>query len=258
MIASVPIAVLAMTLSFPEQTRPDNTWTRTSIPYSTPATTLRLRTAAILDQLAVYAPNEDLIQAVRKQLVQAGYDVDVFSGARVTVELYRQLPSMGYHLIILCVHSTSTRYLGEGRTISGQAVVLLSGDRYDSSMYPFEQVMRHVFAVSIDAGIFFGIGPEFVSSSMKGTFQNTVVVLAGCESLANKDLAKALVARGASHVIGWSDKVGIDHNDKAIISLIGAMYKKRLAVASAVQETMGEIGKDPIYQSILIYYSREG
>lgn len=115
-------------------------------------------------------------------------------------------------------------------------------------------MMGFVRPVRIDAGTFFGIGPDFVIRRMEGTFPDTLIILAGCESLVNIDMAKALVARGASNVIGWSDSVELEHNDRAIASLTKALFETRLSPLKAVQVTMDEIGRDPSSHGHLICY----
>ena len=211
----------------------------------------------ILDQLASYNRNEELITTVRSYLAQAGYTVEVFSGTQITVDLYRQLPSRGYGVIILRVHSSSTMEIGDSRVASGAPVYLLTGEPHNQLGYTYDQMMGYVRPVRIDSGTFFGIGPEFVAQRMQGTFRDTIIILAGCESLKNTNMAKALIAKGASHVIGWSDTVELAHNDKAIISLTRALFERRLSPTKAVTSTMQEIGKDPTFQSFLICYPTE-
>ncbi len=255
LIVLVPIAVLIMAFSGPVQRQnPATTGTGFQTSILAQTTTPRQRTAAIVDQVSSYNVNQQLITRVSASLVRAGYNVEVFSGSQVTVDLYLTLPSRGYSVIIFRVHSSSTVELGQGRVTSGAPVFLLTGEPYNALSYPYEQMMGQVRAVKIEAGIFFGIGPAFVSRSMKGTFSNTLIVLAGCESLANKDLAKAMIAKGASSVIGWSDSVGLDHNDKGIASLAQSLFENNLPVLEAVQATMKQIGKDPDYQSYLLSY----
>ena len=256
LIVSVPIVVLLIAFSYQPVQRIESAWTRTAAQTSEPAITTRprQRVAAILDQVSAYNVNQQLIEDVRACLVGAGYGVEVFSGTQVTVDLYRKLPSRGYDVVILRVHSTSTSEIGQGRVASGGPVFLLTGEPHNQLGYAYEQTMGRVRAVRIEAGTFFGIGPDFVAGSMEGTFPGTLIIIAGCESLANKDLAKALIARGASKVIGWSDSVGLEHNDKAIVSLTRSLFEKRLQVQEAIQATMNEVGKDPAFQSYLLSY----
>jgi len=257
MIVSVPILVLAIAY-YPQPVGQDESvWTRTVAQTSKPPVTTfaRPKIAAILDQVSIYNVNQELIENVRKSLGRAGYIVEVFSGPQITVDLYRGLPSRQYDVIILRVHSTMRALeLGSGRVRTDAPTVLLAGEPYSEVRYVYEQIAGQVHRVRIEAGIFFGISAEFVAESMRGTFPGTLIVLAGCESLANKDMSKALIARGASQVIGWSDSVGLDHNDKAILSLARNLFEKKLSIPEAIQATMSEIGKDPVFQSYLLHY----
>jgi hypothetical protein len=63
------------------------------------------RRAAIIDQLSLTQPNPDFAASATSILEQAGYAVDYFPGEQVTVDLYRNLPTHDYDLIILRVHS---------------------------------------------------------------------------------------------------------------------------------------------------------
>jgi hypothetical protein len=250
----VPIAVLLIAFNAPTDSRPEGIWTRTTAQTSIFTVTTRPRTAVILDQLAAYYPNHELISSVKGYLVRSGYQVEVFLGDQVTVDLYRTLPSKDYGVIILRVHSTSTVEVSQSRTVSGAPVFLLTGELHNYVSHSYDQLMSYVRPVKIDVGTFFGIGPDFVSKRMEGTFPSSLIILAGCESLRNKDLARALIARGASNVIGWSDSVELEHNDKAIVSLTKALFQRRLPITVATQSTMNEIGKDPTFQSTLLSY----
>ena len=259
LIALVPVAVLlAAFYPTPRVQQPETFWTTRSVTQTSLLTQItRPRTAAILDQLASYNRNEELITTIHAYLAHAGYTVEVFSGAQITVDFYRQLPSRGYGVIILRVHSSSTMEIGQSRVASGAPVYLLTGEPHNQLGYAYDQLMGYVRPVRIEAGTFFGIGPEFVTQRMQGKFSDTIVILAGCESVKNTNMAKALISRGASHVIGWSDSVELTHNDKAIVSLTRDLFERRLSPAKAVMSTMQEIGRDPTFQSFLVCYPTE-
>jgi len=63
-----------------------------------------VRKAAIIDGLSEDLPNPSLINEVSKALKSAGYEVTVFNGSRVNVELFKNLPEMGFYLIIMRLH----------------------------------------------------------------------------------------------------------------------------------------------------------
>ncbi|GAG23053.1 unnamed protein product, partial [marine sediment metagenome] len=61
--------------------------------------------AVIVDQLSLSQRNPDFTASATDILEQADYTVDYFPGEQVTVDFYRNLPTHGYDLIILRVHS---------------------------------------------------------------------------------------------------------------------------------------------------------
>lgn len=92
---------------------------------------------------------------------------------------------------------------------------------------------------------------------MIGRFGDTLIIIAGCQSLGTFDMARALVERGASAVIGWDEWVDLAHNDRAILHLLEALTAQGLTVKQAVEKTMGEVGPDPTYKSVLTYFPSE-
>lgn len=138
LIAAVPIAVIAIAFFPTPSPQSPATWTRTTAQTSIHTTVSRPKTAAILDQLSVYSPNENLIATVQGYLTRASYRVEIFSAEEITVDLYRQLPSRGYGVIILRVHSTATVEVSEGHTVSGAPVYLLTGEPYNRLGYSYD------------------------------------------------------------------------------------------------------------------------
>jgi len=82
--------------------------------------------AAIVDHLSLTYPNQTFIETATTTLKQAGYTVDYYSGEKVTVEFYRNLPTHGYKIIILRVHSTTGGH---------QSVSLFTSEPYSESKY---------------------------------------------------------------------------------------------------------------------------
>ncbi|MCD6592804.1 hypothetical protein J7L00_01795 [Candidatus Bathyarchaeota archaeon] len=58
-------------------------------------TETEIRKAAIIDGLSEDLPSLSLINEMSKILKSSGYEVTVFSGNRVNVELFKNLPKMG-------------------------------------------------------------------------------------------------------------------------------------------------------------------
>ena len=214
--------------------------------------------AAIVDQLSLTVPNQTFIQTATNTLRQAGYTVDYYPGEEVTVEFYRNLPTHGYKLIILRVHSTATEAQG-----TECPVTLFTSERVSSTTYVYEQLTDQLWGVAFSKEerergiIYFGITPLFVTQSMKGIFNNTIIIMMGCEGLDNPSMADAFVRKGAKLYISWNKPVGASHTDLAITRLLQYFLIEKLTLKESVRETSKEVGFDPIYKSLLIYYPLE-
>jgi hypothetical protein len=210
--------------------------------------------AAVVDQLSLTFPNKIFMEEAANILVDANYTVDYFSGEKVTVEFYRNLPTHGYKLIILRVHSTTGGY---------PFVSLFTSEPYSSSKYVYEQLTDKLSPVAYSheeasKGIgYFGVNPPFVASSMKGTFQNTIIIMMGCEGLNNTKMAQAFIEKGAEAYIGWNKGVSASHTDTATISLLQHLITEKQTIKQAIDSTMKEAGTDPTYNSQLTYYPLE-
>ena len=227
--------------------------------------------AAIVDQLSLTFPDPEFVQEVTSTLQQAGYRVDYYPGEEVTVDLYRNLASQGYELIILRVHAALPEQhpdipsdvppaiLERVLTAFSDSVFLFTSEPYSSTRYLDEQKALRLIAVRYyqDAPRFsryFGIAPEFIRSSMRGEFKGATLVLMGCNSLRFDRTAAALVERGAGTIVGWSGPVSAAHTDRATERLIQHLVGEGLTVGEAVAKTKGEVGPDPQYNSNLVSY----
>jgi hypothetical protein len=211
--------------------------------------------AAIVDHLALTEPNPAFAEAATDLLEQAGYSVDYFPGEEVTVEFYRQLPSWGYDLVILRVHSA------QGRVGDQPAdwVTLFTVDPYDTTSYRSEQTKQRVSKVSYFEGgpAYFGVMPSFIKSSAKGNFQGATIIIMGCDGLITDTMAEAFVEKGAKAVVAWDAPVSSEHTDAATERLLQHLLIDKLALQEAVAQTMAEVGPDPSYQSVLRLYPAE-
>jgi len=214
--------------------------------------------AAIVDHLSLTCPSQTFIQSATDNLEQAGYTVDYYPGEEVTVEFYRNLPTHGYKMIILRVHSSA-------RDIGGteSPVALFTSERVSQTKYVYETLTDQLLGVAFSEeeakkGIgYFGISPSFVTQGMKGEFQNTVIIMMGCEGLDNPSMAKAFVEKGAKVYISWNQQVSASHTDAATTHLLQHFLIEKLTLKKSVQEIFKEVGFDPLYKSLLIYYPLE-
>lgn len=211
--------------------------------------------AAIVDHLSLTMPNQTFIETATNTLKQVGYSVDYYPGEEVTVEFYRNLPTHGYGLIILRIHSSATN-----PDITEGPVTLFTSERYDSTKHVYEQFTDQLVMVAfsqeeMENGItYFGINPPFITGSMKGRFQNTIIIMMGCEGLSNTLMAQAFTEKGAKVYISWDTAVTASHTDVATTRLLQHFLIEKLTLKQAVQETFKEVGFDPTYESLLIYY----
>lgn len=213
-----------------------------------------------MDQISLLHPNRGFIDRASRYLTEAGFDVEVYEGEEVTIELYRTLPTKGYRLIIIHTHSSSDLQLPDGTISSANPVFLCSGEPYGERKYFYEQMTNQVRGVELpyeSSIVLFSIGPEFVRQGMAGHFDDALIIIGGCQGLSTLPLAEALIERGASAVIGWDGWVDLSHNDEAIVHLLQALIVERLTVEQAVEGAMSEVGPDPTYDSVLTYFPQE-
>jgi len=214
------------------------------------------KTAAIVDQLSLTQPNPTFAETATGILEDAGYRVDYYPGEAVTVEFYRDLPTHGYDLLLLRVHSGLARDYGEPTGY----VSIFSGEPFSETKYAQERADGLVGRASYYDGSpqVFGIVPDFIESSMRGRFDGATVVMLGCDGLITNVTAEAFVQKGAKTVVGWSGPVSAEHTDAAGEHLLRHLLVDELTTQGAVARTMAEVGPDPEYESVLRLYPPEG
>ena len=168
-------------------------------------------TAAIVDQLSLTQPNPNFKETFTDILEEANFTVDYYAGDRVTVDFYRNLPSQGYDLIVLRVHSALLVEKGQYT----DRCTFFTSELYRQGKYFLDEYNERVVPVMYFHGgtTYFGVSPEFVRSSMKGRFNNTIVIMMGCNGLTGIQMAEAFVEKGAKAYIGWDEHVSADHTD---------------------------------------------
>ena len=102
--------------------------------------------------------------------------------------------------------------------------------------------------------LYFDITPTFVENSMEGRLNDTTIIAMGCEGLNYTSMAEAFIQKGAKAYIGWNGSVSVNHTDDATISLLRHLITENQTIKEAVKETMNDVGPDPTYKSILIFY----
>jgi hypothetical protein len=216
----------------------------------------RPKAAAIVDQLSLTQPNPSFAETATSMLEQAGYTVDYYPGEEVTVDFWRNLPTHGYGLLILRVHSGLARDAGEPTDY----VSLFTGEPFSATKhYEDAEAGRLSRARYYDGGPeYFAIVPDFIDLSMAGRFDDTIVILMGCDGLTSDSAAEAFVHKGAKAVVGWSGRVSATHTDAATERLLQHLLAEEYTTREAVLRTMADVGPDPEYDSTLLVYPSKG
>jgi len=226
------------------------------------------KAAAIVDQLSLTQPNPDFAASATSLLEQAGYRVDYYPGEQVTVDFYRSLPTHGYDLIILRVHSGITSEVDEatGQKTNREYVGVFTSEPYSDTKYPDDMRVRPGEPTARlgkseyyeGAPPLFGIAPAFVQYGMKGKFDKALILLMGCDGLRAHTTAQAFLDKGAEAFVSWSKPVSASHTDAATLRLLQDLLVDGLTVGQAVAETMADVGPDPTYESSLLFYPPDG
>ncbi|MFC2066953.1 hypothetical protein ACFLUO_07930 [Chloroflexota bacterium] len=213
--------------------------------------------AAIIDQLYLLENNTTFTEKTTQALEDYGFEVDLWQGKDVTVDLYRELPEYGYKLIIFRVHSGLLLALLQAHNlVPSKTTYLFTGETYTTTKYTTEQLNERVTnaMMTTEYPLVFAINSEFIINDMKGTFDNTVIIAMGCESHYLDDMATAFVQRGASAYIGWDNLVSLKYVDKATLTLISNLSTGNMTMEEGIDKTMGELGYDPYFHAQLKSY----
>ena len=160
----------------------------------------------------------------------AGYQVDLFTTKDITVDFYKNLPSMNYNFILIRTHG------GEGNPDEKYPTRLFTGEKYDAGKYTLDQLTGLLghgepyyegFSQELeqtddnsDDGKYFTIGSKLVNESMVGTFPDSIIIVGGCQTARSHDLMESLINRGASHVLGWDSTIRSFDNDRSMYLLL--------------------------------------
>jgi len=210
-------------------------------------------TAAIIDQLSLLETDERFITNVTRDLEHYGFVVDTYHGNAVTVDLYKNLPSHGYKLIVLRAHSGLMRK--HGSSTYPEITFLFTGEKYGQYKYSKEQLTDQIVPATMagDYPAVFAVNSKFINHTMKGKFNNTIIIMTGCSGLKFDDLASAFIEKGASSYIGYDATVLLNYSDETAAYLVGQLCHN----ATIEEATMGAVlqkGRDPIYYARPEYF----
>jgi hypothetical protein len=218
---------------------------------STPAPAIP--TARIIDQLGRDFPNPAFVESATGLLQQAGYQVEYVPPEEVTVEFFRQLPAQGDDVILLRSHSSGTS-MNEAGEIVNDVLTIATGQPFNDGLYVNELRTERLGAFKPDTGsdMVFMVTPSFLYHDSAGTFDDTLVVLMGCDGLRGPELADTLTMKGAAAVAGWTGAVDISHTDTATEYLLRQLVEEEQPLLDAVLETRTAIGADPQHGAELV------
>jgi len=240
--------------------------------------------AVIMDQLSDEIPNENFQIKAIKIFEDAGFEVDLVESQNITVDFYKNLPSMNYDYIVLRSHAVPQEN-------SDTPVVLFTGEQYSTEQYITEQLWGHVMRAApvgfseysanvpqdnwmvvndtykyFDQPVkhdtygineFFAISPKLVDELMVGEFPSSIILLGGCGTLSNHSMAKSLIKRGASTVVGWDNLVGSLDNDRALLAILKDTVTNKVDIEDAVNSHMEKLNKNGQSNVNLEYFSED-
>ena len=203
--------------------------------------------AAILDGLYSTRPNSTFIETLTEILEEADFQVDLFRGNSVTIDLLKNVG--GYDLLILRLHSGihTDRWL-----------YLFSGESYTESKYITDQLsgaVRKAYTFDEDEASVFALNSAFLGINDPNSLEGSTIILMGCNATGDSYSIQRFLERGAKAYLAWNGYVDISYTDAATIKLTEAIYSQGLSLDEAVDEVAVEIGPDPIYGSTLEYFT---
>jgi len=214
--------------------------------------------AAIVDQLYILESNPSFITGATRLLESYGFTVDLWQGSDITVDFYRELPSLGYKFIVFRVHSGLLLSLEEEGIKALPTTYLFTAENYTTTRYITEQLTDKVSNAMMmeNFPLVFAVNSAFIEDA-KGEFNNTVVLAMGCESYCYDDMPAAFVEKGASAYLGWNTVVSLEYVDKVMLDLLGNLCTGNVTLAQGIARTMADLGYDPYFDAYLKYYPAE-
>jgi len=224
--------------------------------------TNKIRKAVIIDQLHYDFPNESFQENATKILMEGGYEVDLVTTDDITVDFYKELPTMDYEFIVLRSHSLA---IYDNKPSSW----IFTGEKYQKGKYTQEQLfgmlspgvpyrqgqITQMTQADAKGERLFMIGSKMIDEMMVGKFPGSVIILGGCDTLVYPYLAEALVKRGASSVIGWNGLVELRDNDTVMLSLLNEIFYIDKNIDDAVEKVVQDYDGKTYYGTKLKSFS---
>ncbi len=107
---------------------------------------------------------------------------------------------------------------------------------------PFHHVLEQLTGQAgnylVQGKEYFSVGPGLVSS-MQGRLPGSLVLLMGCNTLTQPELARAFINKGASIVVGWTGLVSLVLTDTFVISLFTRTLQQHKPLDQALVDSIG-------------------
>jgi hypothetical protein len=164
-----------------------------------------------------------------------------------------KLPSLGYKFIVFRAHSG---LLAEDGQVYEGSWLFSSEPCQQDLNHADQRLTRKIAKARVDENYpwVFAVGSNFVSQSMQGQFDKTVILTMGCYSFIRDDMAEAFIKKGASAYLGWTSLVNLDYTDKTTETLIRYWCQKDETLKKAMDRTVSELGPEPNHDTKMLYY----
>lgn len=203
----------------------------------------RVSRAAILDGLYDKYPNLTWTESAVNCLSELGYDVDVYRGTNVTINLLRNIG--GYEILILRLHSAIH---------ADNFLYLFSGEQYTESKYVDEQLagaVRKAYTFNESEPPYFALNAVFMGKNKPNGLNGTTLIMMGCYGMADDYVIQRFFQEGVKTYISWDGYVNLPDSDETTLKLLKAMFSEGLRPDEAVEKVNKEVGPDPSYGSKL-------
>ena len=212
--------------------------------------------STIIDQLSIEenCVSQAFIANCTSLLNNSGFDVKYCEGKDVTIDFYDNSLSREGKIIVLRAHSAVRQNTNSVDLFTSEIYQeSLAFGRY-SHLVEYHHISKAVFDV-YPYNEYFAVGPSFVEFIMKGNFDNSLIILMGCDSLNETTMAEALVRRGAKAVVGWTKRVLLDDTDTSTLELLKYLLADNRYTIEAAVERINQHSHD--YGATLDYYPKD-
>ncbi|MCH8194377.1 MAG: hypothetical protein IIA65_10235, partial [Planctomycetes bacterium] len=145
--------------------------------------------------------------------------------------------------------------VSSGERTETEYVSLFTGEPYSEGKYAEEELDRLGKAVYYEgADPLYGIGPRFVEESMQGRFDDTVIVMMGCDGLRSQRTAQS-----GGEIVGLL-KTGSAFYSPALsaIKMAEAYLRDQKRIVACAAQLNGEYGVSGLYAGVPVVLGAKG